>query len=71
MALAPPTVQNIPDLLRREAITVLHPASTTRAHKEVLATKLGISHALRTPLKVVRLGTDFLRHIGVDGCDEA
>ena len=29
MALAPRTVQNIPDLLRRKATTVLHPASMT------------------------------------------
>ena len=29
MALAPRTVQNIPNLLRRKATTVLHPASMT------------------------------------------
>jgi hypothetical protein len=39
MALAPRTVQSIPDLLRREAITVLHPICFQTRNAECIVTR--------------------------------
>ena len=42
-----------------------------RAHKEVLAAKLGIAHALCVLLKVVRFAADLLGDFGRVGLDQA
>ncbi len=61
MALAPRTVQNIPDCLRREPMTVLQPASNDAgADKQMLATEFGIAPALGISLKVFGLGANLL-----------
>jgi hypothetical protein len=50
MTLAPPTVQNIPDCLTREPITVLQPASTTPEP---------INRCWRRNLGGIRTGADY------------
>src|SRR5215469_6396940 len=55
MALAHRTVQNIPACLRREPITVLHPAS------------IGIAHTIRVGFEVICLGANLLGHGGWAG----
>ena len=52
MALAPRTVQNMPDCLRRLPITLLQPASITDTDDEMLAPELGVAHALAISLEV-------------------
>ena len=41
----------------------------TRANKQMLAPKLGISHALRIPRKVVRFGAYLLGNVGMVSID--
>ena len=53
ISLAPRTVQNIPDRLRREAITVLHPASPPGAHKEPLSREHWVAHTFGVSLEIV------------------
>jgi hypothetical protein len=63
MALAPLTVQNIPDCFRREPMTVLHPASITPgADEQVLSAEFGIAHALGVIVKVGGLNSDGVRN---------
>ena len=72
MALAPRTVQNIPELF--EAGSDHGFASGfdhARTDEEVLAAELGIAHALGIPLKVVGLGADLFRDFGIAGRDGA
>lgn len=65
-ALAPRTVQNMPEGLRLEPITVLHPASITpEAHKEALLAELGIAHAFGMPVEIVRFRRNRCRQIGI------
>jgi hypothetical protein len=52
IALATRTVQNMPDCLRREPITVFDPASMT-ADKQVSAAKLRVANALGISLKLI------------------
>lgn len=56
MALAPRTVQNMPDCLRRLAITVLQALDHTGAHKKVAATERGIAHTFAIAFEIIRLG---------------
>jgi hypothetical protein len=66
MALAPRTDQNMPDCLRREPITALHPASMTpEPTNQVLAAKPGVAHALGIPLKVICLDAKLLDDFGI------
>jgi hypothetical protein len=59
MALAPRTVQNMPDCLRRDPITVRHPASITPEPMNLLA-EFGIPHTVFIPFKVVGLDAKVL-----------
>src|SRR5665213_962883 len=59
MAFAPVTVQNMPDRLRREPMTVLQPASITpEPMNKVLASEFWIAHALGVALEVSGLDSD-------------
>ena len=66
MALAPRTVQNIPDPLQREPIMVLQPASTTpEPTNRCWRRNSGLQHALGVVGKVLGLLTHRLRQFGV------
>lgn len=70
MALAPRTVQNMPDCLRREPTTALHPGfDNIRADKEMLAAELCVAHAGCIFLKVVGLDTNLLEDFRIGGVD--
>src|SRR5579864_6322424 len=43
----------------------------TGANKQVLATILGITHALRVPFEVIRLGANLLDHVSILGTERA
>jgi len=70
MALAPRTVQNIPDCFQPGADHSLAPGfDHPRADKQVLAAKLGKAHALGISLEVAGLGANLLGHLGIGGND--
>jgi hypothetical protein len=50
MALAPRTIQNMPDCLRREAITVLHRVDDTEPTNRCWRRKFGVTPAAGIPL---------------------
>jgi hypothetical protein len=66
MALAPRTVQNMPERLSREPITVLHPASITpEPNKQILLAEFGIAHSFGVPFEVVLLDPNRRRQLGI------
>ena len=70
IALAPDTVQNIPDCFRREPMTVLQPASNhAGADKEVLSPELGIAHTPGISLEAGRFDADCFQHGGAGDFD--
>ena len=65
MALALRAVQNIPDCLRRLAITVRQAASCSGADKEVVAAERGVARAFTIAFEIVRLSA--ARRISTNG----
>ena len=63
MALAPRTVQNMPDFLRRLPITFLQTASMTpEPIKKVLSADIRVAHPFGIALEVGGFDADFFRH---------
>ena len=72
MALAPRTVQNMPDCFRRRADHGLAAGlDDPGANEQVLLAELGIAHAGRIPFEVVGFDANLIDHLGIGGVDGA
>src|ERR1039458_6350836 len=71
MALAPRTVQNIPDRLKRADYSLAASLDNARPDKQVLLAELGVTHTFGVLGEVLGLGEDLLGQIGIGDLDGA
>ena len=63
IALAPRTVQNMPDCFKREPMPLLQPAKHSRADKQMLAPKLWVAHPLSILVEVVGFVAELFKRV--------